>query len=97
MKETYQAKIRNRLGPYWNLVQFVERYFEEDPDTKEFLEKLIKQSTDRIRKKQHMLLECVDVQTKLMNISFCATIWYKEFELKRNYHLKLQTILKRVW
>lgn len=58
-EETLSAQLRNKLGPIWNLIPFIENYLQDeipDPEKKKLLEKLIVDC----KNSQPVILELVD-------------------------------------
>ena len=57
--EKLSAKIRNALGPYWNLVALVEGYELEDPDEQAMMMRFIIEEAKNIKKNQDNILNLI--------------------------------------
>lgn len=57
--ETTQAKIRNKLSPYWNLIAMIESLESISEEKKKKVWKYIKQTIDNIKSEKESLLELI--------------------------------------
>ena len=58
--EKLSAKLRNQLGPYWNLIAMIEGYELEDPDEKDMMMKFIIKEAKQIKKGQDKILNLIN-------------------------------------
>lgn len=89
-KETIQAKIRNRLGTYKNLIKMILEFDNLPENKKTLVMNFIKEAAMIANEGFDELLELVDTTTLPDEYILCAAIWYKELPLKKEEPLRLR-------
>lgn len=59
-RETVQAKIRNKLQPYWTLADLILELDSLPDDKKQVIMSMIKEEAKRLKETRHIILALVD-------------------------------------